>query len=258
LRGRLVAPGRNLENWSVNMRTANSMSAEYSAGTDADGRFEFAQCPDAPLHLTIAPPGIAAWPIAEVDNVRGGPGEITISPDPALEPSVHIRGRVLGSDGKPLANVQIIPRSSRFFGSPVLMCDAATGSFDFGPYPPGEWRLDVVAAGYPQLSTPTRNLAAGETLDLGDLQLAPGGSFVATLVRDAKVGGQIAWFELKDAGGQTLDLLKADGGDLRSGPLVPGTYRILLGTNGVFGELERDVEIRAGEVARFELNLRSK
>jgi RNA polymerase sigma factor (sigma-70 family) len=258
LRGRLVAPGRNLEDWSVNIRTANSLSAEFSAGTDADGRFEFAQCPEGPLHLTIAPPGVAAWPIAELDNVRGGPGEITISPDPALEPSVHIRGRVLGADGKPMANVQLIPRSSRFFGSPVLMCDPATGSFDLGPYPPGEWHLDIVAAGYPQLSTPTRSLAAGETHDLGDLQLATGGSFVATLVRDAKAEGQVLWFSLYDAHAQMLEPLRTDGAELRSGPLVPGKYRISLGTNGVFTELERNVEIRAGEVARFELNVRSK
>jgi hypothetical protein len=206
------------------------------------------------LQLEVHAPNGGSWPIVVLEDVRASAGEVIIRPDPSLEPSVHIRGRVLGADGKPYGGAQIIPSRKEFHTSPILASDVDTGTFDFGPYPPGEWMVLVKAIGFADLRTERRNVAPGETLDFGDLVLQRGGVVVANVRRDASTASSKPWLELTNEHGRN-DWLNLDGDVARSGPLEPGHYHLSISGGGV-ALAAQELDVRAGDETRIDIALR--
>jgi hypothetical protein len=229
LRVRLVAPGRELAGWWA-------MVEHYGAGgsygqadtTDEHGRMEFVGCPDAPLRLRLHAPGGGHWPAATREDVRAGGEEIVIEPDPAFEPSVRLRGRVVNPLGEPVGGVRLNPSLRGYPMAPVLMSEP-DGRFDIGPCPPGVWTLLANTTGYVQLRSESRRLEPGETWDLGDLVLQHGGTVVASVRRergleDARAGLML----LSDAPAEwTTEWMRVEGDSAVSGPVAPGRSRLV-------------------------------
>ena len=254
LRGRIQAPGRELGDWWLNI-TAPGASEPFMhmARTDKAGRFEALGCPDHPLRLEVHAPDGARWPIAIVENVRAGGAELVIEPDPALEPNIHIHGRVVDPDHKPLGGVQIIPGREGFNTSPILTSNLETGGFDLGPYPSGNWQVRIKSPGFADLVTEPRRISSGETWDCGDLVMQPGGNVLAHLRREAGVSADPVII-LTSAAGQR-DWLFLDGDTARSGVLAPGHYELQVGGAGI-ALAGQQLEVRAGEETEVDVALR--
>ncbi|MEO6710300.1 MAG: carboxypeptidase-like regulatory domain-containing protein, partial [Planctomycetota bacterium] len=256
LRGRVVAPGREVAKWWFNIRAPSSKEPFMgSAQSDQDGRFEVVGCPDAPLRIEAHAPHGGYWPNAIVENVQAGAGEVVIEPDPALEPSVRIQGRIVDSSDEPLGGVQIIPFRRGSNTSPGLASDVQTGNFEFGPCPPGDWTLRIMSPGYADLVTETRALASGATWNAGDLVLQRGGQLIASVRREQGVDAPKPQFILTSEDGKQ-DRLRLDGDIARSGWVASGHYKLSIGGSGV-ALTTQDLEVRADEETRVEVVLRS-
>jgi hypothetical protein len=228
LRGRIEAPGQALANWRLEVEEVDSTSLfQRQATTDAEGRFDVVECPDAPLRVTLHRPHGGTWPAAVVENVRATHGEVVIHADPALEPSVHIRGRILDPDGVPLGGVQVLPCLAGFNRCPIVTTEAETGRFELGPYPPGEWVLRFWL-GFADFATERRTLGPNETWDVGDVLVQHGGQVVATLRREEGLEARSCFMTLESETGAS-EWMQLEGDVARSRALAPGHYRLVAG-----------------------------
>ncbi len=254
LRGEIEAPGRELARWRLEVEAYDPVAPfQQRATTDAEGHFEVIGCPDAALRVTLYAPAGGLWPAAVVENVRAGHGELSIRADPALEPSVHIQGRVLDPEGEPLGGVQVLPWLAGFNRSPILTTEAATGRFQLGPYPPGEWVVRLKTAGFAEFVSERHTLGPNETWDIGDLMMSHGGRIVATVRREEGVDVRSGFLMLTSEAG-TSESLQLEGDVARSGALSPGRYQLLSGGQHVALAL-REVEVRPDEETRIEVVL---
>jgi hypothetical protein len=181
LRGRIVAPGQKVDGWVIDAQGMNGQ-VEYQdmSRTDAEGRFTFVNCPDVPLRVNVRMR--ADLEIARVENVRPGPQELLIEPDPTLMPSIKIRGRVVDDAGRPLS-AEIAPSNPRFSGGPVVRNDAESGRFEIGPVAPGEWTLRVCAPGLACNTLGPNRIEPDGVWEVGDVVLKHGGSLTVRFAR---------------------------------------------------------------------------
>jgi RNA polymerase sigma-70 factor (ECF subfamily) len=255
LRGRVEAPGRDVEKWWFNIQS-NGGGGEFfmqSATSDKTGRFEVIGCPDVPLRIEAHAPGTSFWPTAILEDVRASAGEVVVRPDPTLEPTVHIRGRVLDSDGHPLAGVQVIPSREGMHNSPILASAVDTGKFELGPYPSGDWHLRFKQAGFADVTVERRDVRAGEAWDLGDVVLQRGGTVVAHFLRSEGVAENPGYLRMSSSD-RTSEWLFVDGDTARSGPVMPGRYTVWIHGDGIALE-SQEVDVRAGEETSIEIPL---
>jgi RNA polymerase sigma-70 factor (ECF subfamily) len=221
LKGRIVAPGEKLKDWVID---AQGMPGEPvyldTSFTDVEGRFTFVNCPDIPLRLDVRRGGI--YSVAHVENVRPGAEEVLIEPDPALMPSVKIRGRVVDGSGRPLA-AGLMPTSPRFNVGSIESNDATTGRFEIGPFAPGEWRLKVSARGLASRGIGPSRLEPDAVWDVGDVVLKRGGSLTVRFAR--KDGREFALpnLSVRSSDGQWFRI-SASGDRAVSEPLNAGHY----------------------------------
>jgi 5-hydroxyisourate hydrolase-like protein (transthyretin family) len=135
--------------------------------TDAEGRFAIEACPrDRPLRLSFRRKSVFAE--LELRQVLPSESELEVRLPPPQW--IRIRGRVVGPDGSVPTNVQLSPYKTGGNGSPSETADPATGAFDLGPYPTGEYRLSIHAAGFAPLQISARKLEPNEVWELGDLR----------------------------------------------------------------------------------------
>src|SRR5262249_6856222 len=151
------------------------------AMTGADGSFLIEQCRDIPHHIEVTVPG-TVFPAAERDGVRPG-DDLLIRIADRDRPSVRITGRVIRPDGEVAGGAQVVHWSSRFASGPIHYTQVDTGRFDIQNLMPGTYRVHIYAPGQPWLALAPRTLAAGESWDLGDVELEEPGLVVAHLTR---------------------------------------------------------------------------
>jgi RNA polymerase sigma factor (sigma-70 family) len=257
LHGHIVAPGRELSGWSViaEVLPATLESWVDRVSTDERGHFEITNCPNEPLHLRLYTPGATSIIVASLDNVRAGDAEIALVPDPALEPSVYLRGRILEVDGTPLGGAMFCPRFAKIANQRMLTADAETGRFEVGPYPPGEWWICAISRSGAMSPSPKHTLVAGETFDFGDVQVMRG---VVVAVNVSCACGEpgtntSAW--LRDDSDWTYSLT-FEGTEARSPLVAPGHYVLTVERDGC-AKLEREIVLRDGEQPRIDVELRA-
>ncbi|MFN3241974.1 MAG: sigma-70 family RNA polymerase sigma factor [Planctomycetota bacterium] len=113
-----------------------------------------------------AQPGVPALPRPGPESPPAGP----------RRGSCAIRGYVLGPDGNPIPDAQVVAvRRGARGGHRIERLSEDDGAFDLGPLPPGMWRVDVFAAGLAPISSERFALREGEAIDLGDLDVPAGG-----------------------------------------------------------------------------------
>src|SRR5690606_4073162 len=79
-------------------------------------------------------------------------------------------------DGRPVGNAIVTPRRA---GGPrsgqLAFSDKETGQFSLVGLPEGTYRVQVAAHGFPDATSADHVLAADADLDIGTVQLVPGG-----------------------------------------------------------------------------------
>jgi RNA polymerase sigma factor (sigma-70 family) len=252
LRGRVHAPGQKLAGWIIEARSMPGQAMYLdSSTTDSEGRFTFSNCPDAPLRLDARTHGI--HPVARLENVRAGPEEVVIEPDPTLLPSIRIRGRVLDESMRAVA-ASVMPSNPRFdFGSREDV-DAETGRFELGPFAPGEWSLNVSAPDFPNMRVGPQHVDPDGIWDVGDVTLARGGTLIVHLTREG--GGELSppQILLRSANGPT-QRMSVSGDRATSPPLAAGRCLVHVYGDESNAPQIAHCEIRAGETSELEVVL---
>lgn len=169
--GRVVGPdGKPLANFQVGVVPAGGVHADPQATTDGNGGFELPNVGAGTTTLLVELD--RAWlATREIVVPPAEPLVVTLTPNEM--PTAHLRGRVVDTAGKPVfAGLTIRLPSWRM--CPVTTTDA-TGVFDRGPLPPGDYLVAIEAKGHGATNLGAVRLAAGEDRTLPDIVLARAG-----------------------------------------------------------------------------------
>jgi RNA polymerase sigma factor (sigma-70 family) len=212
-------------------------------GTDDAGRFVLKNC-IAGETLRISVDRKGTFPEVTLQDVLPSDDELVIHLP--KEAWVYIQGKILDPDDEPIANVHVSLSMKGERGSTVDSADSKSGAFRYGPYPPGEYRLDLRAEGYPAIVLPWRALGPDETWDVGTLKFWRGGSVLLNLVSSGTepVPSDIG-LEILDASGEFVCRVELTHGIGRSGPLAPGSYLVRISGQNLACRFE-PFEVRAG------------
>lgn len=230
------------------------------AHTDGEGRFLIKNCPpDRPVNLQLR--RVSSFVEMTVKDVQPGGEEVVIRMP--REAWVHIQGSITDPDGKPLQSVHISPSMKGVGGAPAETADPATGKFRYGPFPPGEYALQLRAEGFPTIQLPSRQLGPDEVWDVGALRFERGGSLVIVPIAQAGAVAVGIGFAAFDAEGKSAGRVQVSSGIGRLGPLPVGSYRLQVTGKGVAAdtvpftiqrgvETRLDVPLRAGVAVAIE------
>ncbi|HEX5054104.1 MAG TPA: carboxypeptidase-like regulatory domain-containing protein [Planctomycetota bacterium] len=257
LRGRVVdAKGAPLRSVMIEGSLAQWRPDDHWFGmdnTDSEGRFTLPNCLEGRA-LTLRVRRVSMFPEKVLESVVPGPDELVIElPDPAW---VYIQGTVLDPDGKPLPNVHASPSKRDGNGTPAETVDVQTGAFRYGPYPPGEYELQLQSDGLPAIRLPWRTLAPDEVWDLGTLRFHRGGTALVQLVQSETATLPELRLSLYGADGARAEFVQLADGRGRTPPLVPGTYRLQVSGAG-FACRQQPIEIREGAETQVDVRVQA-
>lgn len=214
-----------------------------SGFSDAQGRFAVTECPPGrTLNVSAALADRVAWQRTGVDP-RAGAHDVTLPKDTSLR--ARIVGRLLLPDGLGAIGAEVRALRSPQVNSGAKVSDAS-GAFMI-EVAQGAWDVSVRVKGFPQIRREARQLAPGETWDVGSLQLTPGGTLVVQDDPATKVD-----YLVLDAEDHFVCGLYSPVPPLRSELLAPGDYWLLVRGKGVAAHV-RPFTIRAGEETRLEV-----
>jgi RNA polymerase sigma-70 factor (ECF subfamily) len=255
--GRILAPGMSVDGWCVaKLSTRDGGPAQFDfARVDGEGRFRFLGCDDTPVELAVRESTMSTFTLATVRDVRPSEAEVLIEIDPARRASVRLRGRVVDESGAPLTDAEVHPFAFELGASPVEHVDPATGRFELGPYPSGDWGLVVIARGRSKLRVPPRRAEPDSTLDFGDIALGAGAVLALSIARDSGVVGDEVEVDLYPLDAQLADSFRGRGPLLRSHALEPGRYEVRAFTRDGVSE-SASVEVVSGRETPLEIRLR--
>lgn len=223
--------------------------------TDEAGRFTFKNClADHTIRISVRRK--STFPEMTLDGIVPSAEEVEIRLPKAAW--VHITGKVLGPNDEVLSNVRASPflMDNKNGGSPVETLDPETGAFRFGPYPPGKYRLKFAAEGFPSIRI-ERTVAPDETLDLGTLNFAPGGTLALQLLPGTMAMPESLRTSIFDANRRDSGLITIKNGTGRSPPLAPGDYMVTIHSNEIAPEIVK-FTIRAGVETKIDVPIRPR
>lgn len=192
-----------------------------SAVSGEDGRFDLLDCAEGEPFEVAARRG-TVFPELRLRQPPAGPEPLLLRLPPAA--SVRIRGRVVDADGAAVADVSLYPVQRGASSSPLELCDAATGAFDLGPYPAGDYALTVRAAGFVPVRLPWRPLGGDDVWNVGTLHLDRGGRLLARLSPSLPPPPVALRLAVLDADGQLVQPIELHDATGRAGPLAAGDY----------------------------------
>ena len=143
--------------------------SERKEKTGEGGSFRIAGASDVAYRLLVYEP-LAAFPCAVLEEVRPAPEEFLVRIDRDSLSSSYFLGRVLDPTGAPVGGAKLLC-SGQISGFGVYTTEKDEGRFQAGPLPPGRYRLEVQAEGYPSLEIDEKEVSARAMMDLGDLWL---------------------------------------------------------------------------------------
>jgi len=248
--------GRPLVGWSVQALPGRYAGAAPSAqvATGEGGAFAIPDLADAPYTVVLCAPEDRrrSLPRAVAERVFPDGPELELVVRGERTPSAFLLGRVLDADGNPLrADLQACRK-----GMPDSVGDPAWSAgerFRIGPMLAGEYELSI------SIEDRTRTMREfvieeGEELDLGDVPLPREGE--ARLTLRGPDGGAPPRFNALLMEGRYGNLLTStDGLIFESGPIAPGTYRLLVISGTAAPASPVTIEVRPGEVTAVEVPL---
>lgn len=144
--------------------------------------------------------------------------------------TVHIVGRVVDLDGRPLGNARVSASHPVTSGSTGIHGTDNDGLFRLGPVTPGAWRLRVNATDLVQFETEPRELVADETWDLGTVTMQRGGFGVLRVAGEPP--DSVRYF-VRDAAHNPASAVTLVEGELRTAALAAGQYGLSVAGEGV-------------------------
>ena len=254
LRGRVLDengdPPKHASVQASHANPASGIAWGFYGVTDESGRFVLEDCvPGEPLRIAIT--RRSTFPEVVLEPVMPSDEELVVRLP--KEAWVHIQGTVLDPDGQAVPGVHVWPAMRGGRGVPAETADPATGAFRYGPYPPGEYRLQLQADGFAPTRVPWRKLAPDEVWDVGTLTLERGGSVLVNLL-DASRAPRTCWLSLFDESGELLENNEAREGVARFGPLASGRYLVQLTGERVASRLQ-SVEVENGAEMRVDVRV---
>ncbi|MEZ5963767.1 MAG: sigma-70 family RNA polymerase sigma factor [Planctomycetota bacterium] len=257
LRGRVVGDdGRPIARAHLRARVepGHESSTHWSshATSGEDGRFRLENCAaGTPIRIEVRRHSMCEMVLRAVVP---SDDELTVRmPSIAW---VRVRGVAVGVDGKPCPNVEIQVLQPGA-GGDLETLDPATGAFDVGPYPPGELRLALKTSGLAPIRL-RRDVAPGETWDLGTVAFAHGGTLVVEVAADdAAVAEAVdgATATIADDQGAYVDFVRFQDRRAIGGPWAAGDYVLQVVGKGI-AAVRRPFAIRVDEVTKLELTAR--
>lgn len=162
--------------------------------TDADGRFSLANClPGRLMSIGFSGDKIEPLRMKDIDPAKG---ELDVRVVRAAPPSVYIRGRVFGADGRPCAGAQIQAFDHSRRRSSDVFVTKADGVFEFGPVLAAKWRIGIEHEEHATPEFVVRELGVDAVWDMGVVHLDRGGRAVFTAAAEsiplAELTGMIA------------------------------------------------------------------
>ena len=249
LRGRVVDDdGKEVA--AIYVSAADGQGWSDTVRADAAGRFAMANCPRGLLTVTAR----RGEQTVRSEDVAPSAGDITLrlpQKPVAVAPSVRIRGRVLGPDGRPVAGATVQARAP--LGAPGgEAATAADGSFELGPMRPATYHVFLRATQFPWLQSERRELHANDVWDLGDLRLCDGGT-ARIEVSGATPGAEVQ-FDVRDQKGWVFPAQWLSDRQLCTQVLEPGDYEVLVRSAGTALQAF-PFAVRANEETKVEAKL---
>lgn len=185
--------------------------------TDAEGRFVVRFCRETSYRLEAAPLAMGRRFVLADDVSPGTSVDLRLPELPAAD--AFVVGRALAPDGRPEANVSLHGEDATY-RSWARVESGSDGRFRLGPLRPGDVKVTLASSTHPELQREVQ-LAAGQIVDLGDLQFA-----VAAEV-DVQVRAPPGWVVAYLWGpGFAGARQRVDSGCVLLPPLGPGRYRL--------------------------------
>jgi hypothetical protein len=252
--GRVVdREARPLVRWRVDAEPMPYGNTYPRQGTtDEFGRFLIANLDaDHRYHLRVdAPETFSMRPRAERADVLPGARDVELVVEDVRVPDARFRGRLLGSDGRPPADLQLVYYPERGDRGGYIEFDARTGAFESEPVLAGRYELRVYRGGQTVHRTEVFELRAGETVDVGELR--PGSLGSLELVLKGVPEKYLARLRpLMNRDGHGTEELTLDHGVFRSRAVTPGPWKIEL--HGPWFLRASEVEVRPDASSRLEL-----
>lgn len=208
----------------------------------------FAPDDDLDSSLRVAPRAPQAW----LEGVAVGTRDVRLVLDPARRPTARMRG-ALRIAAHPTPERAVFRVRHGAFGLVAEQeLPLAPAAFELVNLPAGRLDLWIEAPGCAPLERRGLELAQGETLELGTLELVGAAGLVLRL-SDAAGALLEPHLELRDEQGQ-LRRGTLEGRTWRSVALAPGAYRLRVQHEGR-ADLVLELELRAGELAEREVTL---
>ena len=204
---------------------------------------------DKKLRLSARVAG-AYFPVPVYDAMPPASGNLILRIRNEQMPTVRIRGKLVDPEGKAIVNATISPLR-RNHGNSSPRKPKNDGSFDFGPYPPGDYRLSIEARGWAVLRTPYRTLGPGDIAELGELRLEKPCTLTVALrgVAPDKVG-----FDLYDSNEVWQSRVECNQGTGTAGGLPSGRYTLQTRGKGLIAK-RIVVKLRPAETKRISINV---
>jgi protocatechuate 3,4-dioxygenase beta subunit len=215
--------------------------------TDQGGAFTITNAPEGKLAISVDGESIQS---AQFNDLDPHAGDLDLRVQRRAPKTVYIAGTVLDADGQPAA-ARAWASGGGYAGIVEKTTDAS-GYFEIGPVPSGEWHVSIQSRSFPQMSFEARELAANMRWDLGTVRLAHGGDVRVEVVEGDPEGAQFSildgkqrWFGLNNQHGKgTSELLPV------------GSYRLFLAGKTQAAQ-SIPFEIRAGETTKIDVHVRS-
>ncbi|TAH39309.1 MAG: sigma-70 family RNA polymerase sigma factor [Planctomycetota bacterium] len=228
-----------LAGWTVSLESEENTGEGFdfdSVSSDADGRFRFRNCHDHRHRVDVRPPEGGVFPVAVQTGVRPDGAELLFLIAAAQRPSVRLRGRIVDGPQGLSAAVTMHPWRHGASVSPIET-PAATGEFELGPYPPGEWNLIVRPASGPELRLGPKELHPHDTWDLGTIRIDPPGSLRVHLDLPPELPADQVFLQVYQLGSQRQEQAALAGDVATFGALPPGDYQLFVCGAQVASEL---------------------
>ncbi len=221
--------------------------------TNASGQFEIDGLDTRSYLLWVQRPlGWREFPLLEIEDVwpDAGPVELRV-PEGAQGGS--ITAEIVTSDGTPLvgAELQVGHAERRLWRS--FASEGERGAIRVECVPAGTIGLDVRHPDHPWKRLGERRIEEGETLELGRIVLEPSGRLRVRITGADELHASLT-VALIDANNHESSVARIVGSELTSGPLAPGTHKLLITGDGV-RQVRREFTIEETRETEFALTL---
>jgi hypothetical protein len=147
-------------------------STQTRLKTDEEGRFRITELSDLAYRVLVFEPE-SRLACFFADGVRPNGEEVVVEVEKESLSSAFLLGTVLAPAGDPAGGAKVICFSG-LAGYRVDFADKETGEIKVGPLPPGHYRLEVQAQGYPPLGLEIEELSPRERRNVGLVWLKSG------------------------------------------------------------------------------------